>query len=98
MSIPVLTFADACLDPHLFGDWFSGDTWANWRVIDKAMFGLSLDADELATFKSLTGRQEAPQGAAGEVWLVVGRRGGKDVKSAALAVYLATVGAEAYGW
>jgi hypothetical protein len=30
--------------------------------------------------------------------LPVGRRGGKDVKSAALAVYLATIGVEAYGW
>ena len=37
------TFADACLDPNLFGDWFGKDTWANWRVIDKAVFGLSLE-------------------------------------------------------
>ncbi|MGB3445201.1 MAG: hypothetical protein WBA48_00705 [Xanthobacteraceae bacterium] len=93
-----ISFADACRDPNLFGDWFGGETWANWRVIDKAMFGLPLDDDELATFKTLTGRDEAPTETASEVWLVVGRRGGKDVKSAALAVYLATIGAEVYGW
>jgi hypothetical protein len=93
-----ISFADACREPNLFGDWFGGETWANWRVIDKAMFGLPLDDDELATFKTLTGRDEAPTETASEIWLVVGRRGGKDVKSAALAVYLATIGAEVYGW
>lgn len=96
--LPVISFADACLDPHLFGDWFSGPTWSNWRVIDKAMFGDPLTDDELAVFKELTGRDIAPTEAAGEIWLVVGRRGGKDVKSAALAVYLATCGVIKYGW
>ncbi|WP_275168145.1 hypothetical protein [Bradyrhizobium sp. CSS354] len=93
-----ITFADACLEPALFGDWFSGPTWANWRVIDKAIFGLQLDADELEIFRHLTGRDDAPTDPAEEVWLVIGRRGGKDVKSAALSVYLATIGVEAYGW
>jgi hypothetical protein len=93
-----ISFADACLDPHLFGDWFSGETWANWRVIDKAMFGLPLDSEELEIFCTLTGRDSAPEASANEVWLVIGRRGGKDVKSAAIATYLATIGAEAYGW
>ena len=93
-----ISFADACLHPDLFGDWFGKDTWANWRIIDKAMFGLPLDAGELATFKSLTGRSTAPKEPAKEIWLVVGRRGGKDVKAAALAAYLATIGVEMYGW
>ncbi|MGE3872314.1 MAG: hypothetical protein AB7F74_05085 [Parvibaculaceae bacterium] len=93
-----ITFADACLDPNLFGDVFVGDSWANWRVIDKAMFGLPLDDAELAVFKSLTGRDEAPDAPASEIYLCIGRRGAKDVKSAALAVYLSTIGAEVYGW
>lgn len=92
------TFADACLDPHLFGDWFGKDTWANWRVVDKAMFGQPLTADELGVFQQITGRETAPESPASEIWLVVGRRGGKDVKSAALGVYLATIGVELYGW
>lgn len=98
MPVRAISFADACLEPDLFGDWFSGDSWANWRVIDKAMFGLPLNDDELAVFKALTGRETAPTERATEVWLVVGRRGGKDVKSAALAAYLATLGVEEYGW
>lgn len=98
MAAGAISFADACLDPNLFGDWFGGETWTNWRVVDKAMFGLPLDEAELAVFKSLTGRDTAPTEIANEIWLVVGRRGGKDVKSASLAVYLATIGAALYGW
>ncbi|WP_210247029.1 hypothetical protein [Tardiphaga sp. vice352] len=98
MTDTAISFADACLDPNLFGDVFTGPTWSNWRVIDKAIFGLPLDENEMRVFTGLTGRKEAPEAQAEEVWLVIGRRGGKDVKSAALAVYLATIGVEIYGW
>lgn len=94
----ILTFAEACLDPNLFGDWFSGESWANWRVIDKAMFGEELDETELAIFRTLTGRETPPADTAKEIWVIVGRRGGKDVKSAALTSYLSTIGVERYGW
>src|SRR5690606_19246106 len=40
----------------------------------------------------------APTDPAKEVWLIVGRRGGKDVKASALASYLATIGVDFYGW
>jgi phage terminase large subunit-like protein len=33
-----------------------------------------------------------------EAWLVCGRRSGKSAKAASIAVYLATVGVEIYGW
>ena len=93
-----ITFAEACRDPNLFGDWFEGETWANWRVIDRAMFGEPLTDSELAVFQELTGRDAAPDATAKEIWLIVGRRGGKDVKSSALASYLATIGVDRYGW
>jgi len=93
-----ITFSEACRHPDLFGDWFSGETWANWRVLDKAIFGEPLNDEELAIFKSLTGREKPLERAAKELWLIIGRRGGKDVKSASLAVYLATFGVEIYGW
>ena len=92
------SFAEACTDPHLFGPWFTGDSWARWRVVDKALFGERLDPAEAATFRELTGRDDTPDKPATEAWLIVGRRGGKDVKAAAIAVYLATIGAELFGW
>lgn len=98
MTKAAISFPDACLHPDLFGDWFGADSFATWRVVDKAMFGLPMTEEELSTFTMLTGRQSAPTEPASEIWLVVGRRGGKDVKAAALATYLATFGVEQYGW
>jgi hypothetical protein len=97
MTLPV-TFAEACRDPALFGPWFEGASWDNWRVMHKALFGEPLFDDELTVFRDLTARDEAPTEAASEAWLVIGRRGGKDVNASAVAVYLATIGAELYGY
>lgn len=68
----MITFAEACRDPQLFGSWFDGDSWAVWRVIDKALFGEPLDADELAIFAEITGRTESPTEPSSEAWLVDG--------------------------
>ena len=93
-----ISYIDACDDPNLFLPWFEGDSWRNWRVIDKAIFGLPLDPDELPIFTELTGRTEAPTEPVREVWLAFGRRTAKTLKAASYAVYLATIGAEAYGY
>lgn len=94
MSKPAITFAEACRDPNLFGPWFEGETWSTWAVVDKAAFGEPLTEEELAVFRELTGRDAAPTEPCTELWVIAGRRSGKDVKAAALGVYLATLGAE----
>jgi hypothetical protein len=94
----VISYSQACQDPNLFGPWFAGESWTTWRVIEKALFGEPLDAEELAIFKELTGRDEAPSEQAIEAWIVAGRRSGKDVRAASIAVYLATIGAELLGF
>ncbi|KAB0676707.1 hypothetical protein [Aureimonas leprariae] len=98
MTVHAVTYAEACRDPNLFGPWFEGETWATWRVVDKALFGEPLTAAELSIFRELTGRDEAPTKPAEEAWFVCGRRSGKDVKAASIAIYLATFGAEVYGY
>lgn len=97
MTLPV-TFAEACRDPALFGPWFEGASWDRWRVLHKALFGEPLDDAEAAIFRDLTDRDEPPTEPATEAWLIIGRRGGKDVNASAVAVYLATIGAELYGY
>lgn len=92
------TFAEACRDPNLFGPWLAADTFAAWHVVHKALFGEAMDAAELATFTEITGRTEAPTTPAAEAYIVVGRRGGKDVNAAALVAYLATIGADQLGF
>lgn len=94
----MISFAEACRDPQLFGSWFDGDSWSVWRAIDKALFGEPLDAAELAIFAEITGRKEAPVEPASEAWFICGRRSGKDVKASALVAWLATFGAQQMGF
>jgi hypothetical protein len=89
-SAPI-TFLDAMQDPALFGPWFKPESsWAAWRVFAKALFGLGLDADDVEVFSRHTGRSTPPAAPAREAWVPVGRRGGKSIFAAALAVYMAT--------
>ena len=77
-------------DPALFRPWFPDrSSWAAWRAVLAAAFALPLTDEQLEVFKRLTGRSEAPQSAAKELWVVAGRRSGKTLVGALLAVYLA---------
>jgi len=84
-----VTIRDAMTDQALFGQTFGADSFTAWRALLSGFYGLDLDATELDTFKTLTGRQTGPQGAFAELWLAIGRRGGKSHAAAFLAVYLA---------
>ena len=79
-----------CFDTY-FKNWFSGDSWNVWRVVAKSIFGEPLTRTDLETFTKFTGRTVAQTEPAREVWLAVGRRGGKDWFTAALLVYLACI-------
>ncbi|HAE26061.1 MAG TPA: hypothetical protein DCG58_02780, partial [Hyphomonas adhaerens] len=94
----MISYSESCRDPNLFGPWFAEESWGTWRVLDKALFGEPLDEAELATFKALTGRGEAPEQPVSEAWLICGRRSGKDVKAASIAAYLATIGEEIFNF
>lgn len=97
-TVPVISYSQACRDPNLFGDWFDGDTWDVWRVIDRALFGEELSASEAEVFAELTGRASAPLSPVTEAWFIMGRRSGKDVKIASVAAWLATIGAIRFGF
>ena len=84
------TIIDACISPAVFARWFKKtETWAAWFAFLRVLFGLPLDADQLALFQRCTGRTTPPLGGANEAWLVVGRRGGKSLVLALVAVFLA---------
>jgi len=82
-----ISIREVMTDPHLFGGMFGGDTWAAWRALIFAFYGLKLNHDERRILTTITGRAETPQEAMAELWLVVGRRGGKSQIAALLAVY-----------
>lgn len=84
MSVTIL---DAMTDRQLFGDTFGGDSFAAWRALLAGFYGLPLTGDDAAMFQSITGRTETPQEAHDELWLVVGRRGGKSHAAALVAAF-----------
>ena len=54
-----LTIVQALVDPALFGGlptFWDLASWSRWRVFLKAVYGLPLDGDELAVFRTHTGR------------------------------------------
>jgi terminase large subunit-like protein len=84
-----LTILDAMDDPRLFGPWFRGKSWGAWRAFLAALFGLQMSDSEALVFRTHTGRQTVPAVAFREAWLCCGRRAGKSLIAAFIAVYLA---------
>ena len=65
------------------------DSWWPWRCFLSALFALPLDAKQLEFFKEHTGRTEAPQNQPSECFVIAGRRSGKTIVAALIAVFLA---------
>jgi hypothetical protein len=76
-------------DAAIFALWFQRGEWQAWRAFIAALFGLPMDADQLALYRQCTAREDAPDGPANEAWLVCGRRAGKSFILALIAVFLA---------
>ena len=86
MTDAPLSIIEALDTPNLLG----GPTWRAWRVFLRALFGLPMDAAELAIYQHHTGRQTPPAQQSRYGQLVVGRRGGKSRVLGVIACYLAT--------
>jgi hypothetical protein len=78
-------------DSNLLGRDFAAPSWDAWKVTLKAAFGEHLTPDETTRFRELAAR-DPPQRRVRELWLAIGRRGGKDSIAAAVATYLAVYG------
>jgi hypothetical protein len=90
MTKATATIIDACTNEALFAGWFRDpQTWSAWFTFLRALFGLPMSDDDRALFKQCTGRDDPPADGVREAWLVVGRRGGKSLVLALVAVFLA---------
>jgi hypothetical protein len=74
-------------DPALFQPWFSGETWSGWRTVLKAAFAIPMSDDERAFFRVIAER-DPPEKPVKELWIIVGRRGGKDSIASEIAAYV----------
>lgn len=68
---------------------FLGSSWWGWLVVIKAAFGEPLDYRELEFFRQVAGGRDPPGRRVKELWLLVGRRGGKDSAASVIATTIA---------
>lgn len=78
-----MNIIEAMEDPALFKDQFKGDSWDAWKALLAGFYGLPTDK---TVYSDLTRRQPSDSELE-ELWLVIGRRGGKSNIAALLAVY-----------
>jgi hypothetical protein len=84
-----MQIAETMSDPDLFGKWFSEPSWSVWRAILKAAFALPLTAVEREHFHTVAER-EPPTEQVRELWVIAGRRGGKDSVASVIAAHAAS--------
>lgn len=87
-----MTLIDALGDRNLFGGlpaFRDLSTWRSWVVLLKAVYGLELTAEDLATFRRYTGRAtyQPPPGGWREVACIVGRQSGKSRIASLIAAF-----------
>jgi hypothetical protein len=82
----VKSIIEALDDEGGFAPWFRGASWWPWRVVLKAAFALPMVDDEIAFFRSIADR-DPPKRRVKELWIIVGRRGGKDSIASVIAGY-----------
>jgi hypothetical protein len=90
-AVRKLSIVDAMLDPQLFEPSFRGETWGNWRTIIKAAKALPMTADEKAFFRTVAGDRDPPTKPVRELWVIGGRRSGKDSIASVLACHAAAL-------
>ena len=85
-----MNIIEAMKDPNLFGRHFQPlDSWEAWIVVLSAVFGLPMNRKQRRIFRKLAGFDYKPGLTLVEIWLAIGRRGGKSKIVALIAVYLA---------
>jgi hypothetical protein len=89
-NLPHLDIIDLMTEPRLLGRWFEGPTWEAWKVFLCVLFALHdrLDEAGLAIYRMATGRIALPTAPIRKVFVCVGRRGGKSIIAALIAIYL----------
>lgn len=86
-----LSIVDAMTAPELFEPWFRGASWDGWRAILKAAYGLPMTSEELEFFAEVAGGRKPPTKRVRELWIIAGRRAGKDSVASLIAAYSAAL-------
>ena len=74
-----------------FADWFEGPSWNAWRVILKAAHALEMTPDEVRLFHELAGGRPPPKQRVRDLFVIGGRRGGKDSVASLIVTHAAAM-------
>ncbi|MET3967227.1 hypothetical protein [Bradyrhizobium sp. S3.9.1] len=85
-----MNIIDAIDDPNLYRPWFPGASWNPWKVVLKAIFAIPMTDAEKVFFRTIAER-DPPAEPVREVWLIAGRRAGKDSIASVLVAHLAAM-------
>src|SRR5688572_14335766 len=72
---------------RVLGATFAAETYDTWRAVLKVAHALPVTDDERAVLERLTGRETLLDQPCRELWLLLGRRSGKSIIAALLAVW-----------
>jgi len=86
MEVP--SIVDLMNDESTFGPFFRGKSWDPWKAFLCLLFGLPTTAEQDAIIVEATRRSQFPADGFREIWLSIGRRGGKTLMSAFIAIYV----------
>ena len=87
-SAPAMEIGAALTDPNIFEPWFHGPSWDGWRAVLRAAFAEKMTKGERAFFRTVANR-EPPARRVKELWIVAGRRAGKDSIASGVAAHVA---------
>jgi hypothetical protein len=86
-----MNILDAMFDQNLFGPWFKGDTWGGWECVLRAAYALPMTDGEKAFFKTIAGGRNPPARRVKELWIIAGRRAGKDSVASLIGAFTAAM-------
>jgi hypothetical protein len=84
----MMSIGAAFSSPAVCGNWFAGSSWDNWRAVLRAAFAEPITRAEREFFRSVAKREPPPQRVK-ELWIVAGRRAGKDSVASGIAAHAA---------
>jgi hypothetical protein len=84
----IMQIGTAFTDKRVFGSWFAGPSWDGWRAVLRAAFAEPITRAELTFFRSVA-KREPPSQRVKELWVIAGRRAGKDSIASGIAAHAA---------
>jgi len=85
-----LNIIQAFEDPKLIGSYIKekDNSFFNWKIFLKSVYGLPMNQKEVNIYKKFTGRTKPPKKPAESIYCISGRKSGKTLITSCLAIYI----------